>query len=126
LIVCAVVALAVPTIRAAEHTTDTPEQVKKAVAEGKAVLIDVREAKEWDAGHLKDAKSLPLSALKAGVPAEELEKLIPAGKVVYLHCAAGARCLTAADLLRKAGRDVRALKPGYRALLDSGFTPAEK
>jgi phage shock protein E len=110
---------------AAEHTKDTPAEVKKAVADGKAVLIDVREVDEWKDGHLAAAKSLPLSDLKAGVPAETLKALLPAGKVVYLHCAAGGRCLKAADLLKEKGFEVRPLKPGYEALLKDGFEKAK-
>ena len=106
---------------AAEHTTDTPETVKKAIADGKAVLVDVREADEWKNGHLRDAKHLALSDLKAGVPEEKLKKTLPAGSVVYLHCASGKRCLAAADILKKQGYDVRPLKDGYRDLMKNGF-----
>lgn len=110
---------------AADHTTDTPAAVKKGVAEGKAVLVDVREADEWADGHLKDAKSLPLSELKAGVPAAKLTEKLPPGSVVYLHCASGRRCLAAADLLKKQGYDARPLKAGYEALLSAGFEKAK-
>ena len=48
------------------HTKDTLDMVKKALAENKAVLIDVREKSEWDQGHLQGAKLLPLSSLKDG------------------------------------------------------------
>src|ERR1043166_2295098 len=84
---------------AAEHTKDSLDTVKKAVADGKAVLVDVREANEWNAGYLKDAKHVALSDLKAGVPADKLKAAIPAGKVVYLHCASARRCLAPADPL---------------------------
>ena len=109
----------------AEHTTDTLEAVKEGVKTGKAVLVDVREADEWKDGHLKAARHLALSDLKKGVPAEELKKAIPAGSVVYLHCASGKRCLAAADILKKQGYDVRPLKDGFNALLKNGF-PQDK
>ena len=99
--------------------------VKKAVAEGKAVLVDVREADEWAGGHLKDAKHLALSEIKAGVPADKLKKTLPPGSVVYLHCASGRRCLAAAELLKKQGYDTRALKDGYENLLKAGFEKAK-
>ena len=122
----AILACVVPAAAwAAEHTTDTNETVKKNVTDGKAVLVDVREAAEWKDGHLKDARHLALSDLKAGVPAEKLKEKLPAGKVVYLHCASGKRCLAAADLLKKQGYDVRPLKDGYEALLKAGF-PQDK
>lgn len=110
---------------AADHTTDTLETVKKNVADGKAVLVDVREGDEWKDGHLKDARLLPLSEIKKGVPEEKLKKAVPPGSVVYLHCGSGIRCLAAAELLKKQGYDVRPLKDGYMGLLKAGF-PQDK
>lgn len=111
---------------AQEHTKDSLEQVKKALADKKAVLIDVREKAEWDKGNLKDAKLVPLSVLKADTLPTDLAKLLPKDKIVYAHCAAGGRCLTAAEILRKAGYDVRPLKDGYGNLVKQGFPKAEK
>lgn len=51
--------------------------MKKAIADGKAVLIDVREKDEWDDGHLKDAKLLPLTSLKGGANADDVSKVAP-------------------------------------------------
>ena len=110
---------------AADHTTDSLDTVKKSVADGKAVLVDVREADEWKDGHLMDAKHLALSDLKAGVPADKLKETVPAGKVVYLHCASGRRCLAAAEVLKKQGYDARPLKDGYENLLKAGFEKAK-
>ncbi|HMP15893.1 MAG TPA: rhodanese-like domain-containing protein [Gemmatales bacterium] len=111
-------------IQAADHTKDSPATVMKAVAEGKAVLLDVREAEEWKEGHLKVAGHLALSQLRAGAAAEKLKAVVPPGKVVYLHCAAGSRSLTAAKLLMSSGYDIRPLKPGYNDLLKAGFEKA--
>ena len=105
----------------ADHTRDTLVEVKKAIKDDKAILIDVREADEWKDGHVDNAKHLALSELKEGVTAEKLKSLIPAGKVVYLHCAAGGRCLKAAELLKVAGYETRPLKPGYSDLIKAGF-----
>jgi rhodanese-related sulfurtransferase len=110
---------------AADHTTDSLDTVKKNVKDKKAVLVDVREASEWNRGHLKDAKHLALSDLKSGVTAEKLKETLPPGSIVYLHCASGGRCLTAADLLKKQGYDVRPLKDGYDNLLKAGFEKAK-
>jgi rhodanese-related sulfurtransferase len=115
LIFFAVLAVAAP---AQEHTKDSLDTVKKALAAKKALLIDVREKSEWDQGHLKDAKLLPLSALKG--KAADLEVLAK-DKAVYLHCRSGGRCLQAAEILRKLGYDARPLKQGYQELLKSGF-----
>ena len=110
---------------AAEHTKDTAAEVKKAIENDKAVLVDVREADEWQDGHLKGVKHIALSDLKAGIPADKLKELIPGDKVVYLHCASGQRCLKAAELLKAAGYEVRPLKSGYNDLLKAGFEIAK-
>ncbi|HSQ56961.1 MAG TPA: rhodanese-like domain-containing protein [Gemmata sp.] len=110
---------------AAEHTKDSIETVKKNVVEKKAILVDVRENGEWNDGHLKDAKHVSLSRIRKGIPIEDLKKTLPAGSVVYLHCASGKRCLIAADLLKKEGYDVRPLKDGYENLLKEGFPKAK-
>ena len=111
---------------AADHTKDTPDEVKKAVAEGKAVLLDVREKSEWDEGHLKDTKLLPLSALRREPKAADVAKIVPKDKVVYTFCRAGVRSVQAAEVLKQLGYDARALKPGYADLLKAGFAPAKK
>ncbi len=112
--------------RAADHTKDTTEVIMKAIADNKAVLLDVREKSEWEDGHIKDAKFLPWSTLKAGAKAEDVAKIIPKDRIVYCHCASGVRSLKAADELKKLGYDVRPLKPGYEDLLKAGFTAAPK
>lgn len=118
--------LAPTTVQSAEmHTKDSLATVQRGVAEQKAVLIDVREKEEWDDGHLRDARLLPLSALEKGVPQDDLAKFLPPGKVIYLHCAAGGRCVKAATILKKQGYDVRPLKPDFDALLEAGFSAAK-
>ena len=110
---------------AQEHTKDSVETVKKALADKKAVLIDVREKTEWDKGHLRDAKLLPLSALKENPAPKVLQDVLPKDKAVYVHCASGFRCLKAAEILRKLGYDARPLKQGYQDLLKEGLPKAD-
>ncbi len=109
---------------AAEHTKESLMTVKAQVASGKAVILDVREQSEWASGHLKDARLLPLSRLRKGVPAAELEQLLTKDKIIYAHCHAGVRCLEAADRLKQAGYEIRPLKPSYKDLLKAGFEEA--
>jgi rhodanese-related sulfurtransferase len=112
-----------------EHTKDSLDMVKANVAKKDAVLVDVREKSEWDAGHLEGAIFLPLTWLKAERDGEKFsEKLaekLPAKKVLYIHCRAGVRSLTAAAILKKAGYEVRALKPGFEELKKSGLAEAK-
>lgn len=109
---------------AADHTKDSLPTVKKGLAEKKAVLVDVRELDEWNDGHLKEAKHLALSQIKTGISDNKLKEILPPGKIIYLHCAAGGRCLKAADMLKNKGYDLRPLKPGYDALISAGFEKA--
>jgi rhodanese-related sulfurtransferase len=109
---------------AQEHTKDSLDTVKKALADKKAVLIDVREKTEWDQGHLKDASLLPLSRLKGDALPKDLPMLLSKDKIAYLHCASGKRCVAAAEILKKQGYDVRPLKEGYKSLLENGFPKA--
>lgn len=109
---------------AVEHTTDSLSTVRRGLAQQTALLVDVREKSEWVEGHVGGARLLPLSALKRGVSADDLGRFLPPGKVVYLHCAAGGRCLKAAAILRSQGYDARPLKQGYDELLEAGFSSA--
>ncbi|HAY80898.1 MAG TPA: rhodanese-like domain-containing protein [Planctomycetaceae bacterium] len=106
---------------AAEHTKDTLEQVKKRLADKTAVLIDVREQREWNAGHLKNASLVPLSKIRKGTNPKVTSKDV----IIYCHCRSGGRVIPAADILQKRGFDVRPLKAGFEDLLKAGFKPAK-
>lgn len=108
-----------------EHTKDTLENVKKNLADKKAVLIDARTPEEWDEGHLKNAISVPLVRLEKDPSAEDLAKVLPKDKDVYIYCRRGRRALLAGEILEKYGYKVRPLKPGYQELLEVGFPKAE-
>lgn len=110
--------------QAAEHTKDTPATVKQRVQEKKALLLDVREQAEWDAGHLEAARLVPLSALREADTGKATKDL-PKDRILYLHCASGRRVLQAADILQKQGFDVRPLKQGFNDLLKEGFAEAQ-
>lgn len=106
------------------HTKDSLDTVKSNVKDGKAVIIDVREQGEWDAGHLKGAVLMPMSKLRNEAQAAELLKSVPKDKIVYTHCKAGGRSLICGDIFKAAGYDVRPLKPGYDDLIKAGFEKA--
>lgn len=110
---------------AVEHTREPLATVKEKVADRTAILVDVREKEEWNEGRLRDARLLPLSELEQGVSPEQLQRLLPKGKTVYLHCAFGGRCLEAAKILKQHGYDARPLKPGFDALQEAGFSLAK-
>ncbi len=110
---------------AVEHTKDSIETVKTNLKEKKAVILDVRENDEWEAGHLKNAAHYPLSKMQNGISAEELAKIAPHKEIIYVHCASGFRCLKAARLMSEKGYDVRALQSGYKDLSQAGFPTAK-
>jgi phage shock protein E len=108
------------------HTKDSFDTVKANVKSGKAVIVDVREQEEWDAGHLKGAILIPQSKLKVEAEAAELAKKLDKSKVIYTHCRAGRRAVVCGEILKKQGFDVRPLKAGYEELVKEGFEKAEK
>lgn len=116
------------TIVAAEHTDDPLPLIKQRVQDEEAVLVDVREQKEWDRGHIRGAIFLPMSELskRSGQTdfATWLAEKLPADKPLYIHCASGGRCLIVGELLDKRGYETRPLKPGYKQLVEAGFERA--
>lgn len=59
-----------------------------------AIILDVRTQREWDKGHIENAKHIPLDELRNRVG--ELKKL---NKPVITCCASGARSAKAAEYL---------------------------
>jgi len=111
-------------INAAELTYDPLPTVQENITTHKAVLVDVREPKEWKEGHVEGAISLPLSSLKKGGDITTIEKEVHKDKIVYTHCVMGVRALKAANILEKLGYNVRPLKAGYTDLVNAGFNKA--
>ena len=66
-----------------------------------AMLVDVREPREWEGGQLPEALGVPLSRLRAGDLGELAD--IPRDTPLALYCAGGVRSLEAADILEQAG-----------------------
>jgi glyoxylase-like metal-dependent hydrolase (beta-lactamase superfamily II)/rhodanese-related sulfurtransferase len=64
-----------------------------------AVLLDVREEDEWEAGHVRGSFHVPYHELHDGLP-EEVRR---AGRPLAVACSAGNRSSLAASLLRRAG-----------------------
>ena len=76
---------------------------------GDVVLVDVRPPDEFDAGHIKGARSIPIDELE-----ERLAEL-PANREVVAYCR-GPFCAYAHDAVRQlqaAGHEARRLKDGW-------------
>ncbi|MFF9408064.1 rhodanese-like domain-containing protein [Streptomyces anandii] len=82
-----------------------------------AVLLDVRERCEWDAGHAPGAVCAPLSALVAG---EELPEAARPRPLVVI-CRSGQRSQQAAELLAARGAQVVDVEGGMRAWAAAGY-----
>lgn len=83
-----------------------------------AVLLDVREAAELEAGKLPNAVHVPLSQLKERVG--ELAKY--SSRPVIVYCARGQRSRGAAGTLAKAGiANIYQLQGGLKAWRDAGL-----
>jgi len=75
------------------------DDLKKGLADGSILLVDVREAEEFAAGHIKGALFNPLSQFdpsKLPVAGE--------GQKVVIYCRSGRRSVTAMEQARAAGR----------------------
>lgn len=80
-----------------------------------AILLDVREPKEWDAGHAPGAVHIPLGDL--GARAGEL----PGDRTIVAVCRSGGRSQKATDTLRAAGYTVENLDGGMKAWHGAGL-----
>lgn len=81
-------------------------------------LIDVREAHEFEAGHLPRARHLC-----KGILERDIEAVVPNPEdEVILYCGGGYRSALAADNLQKMGyRRVLSLAGGWREWTERGF-----
>ncbi|HUH29660.1 rhodanese-like domain-containing protein [Gelidibacter sp.] len=68
-------------------------QINELLEKG-AIILDVRTQREWDNGHIKHAKHIPLDDLRNRIG--ELKKI---NKPVITCCASGARAAKAAEFL---------------------------
>lgn len=74
-------------------------QATQLINQGKGVIVDVREPGEFAAGHLRDAKNIPLGELSNRMG--ELDKF--KSKALIVVCQAGTRSARAVGQLKKAG-----------------------
>lgn len=93
-----------------------PEDLAERLAAGDVMLIDVRPAEEYAAGHITGARSIPLPELR-----DRLAEL-PSDREVVAYCR-GPFCLLAPEavgVLRAAGLPARRLEIGVTEWRDTG------
>src|ERR1700722_874578 len=81
-----------------------------------AVLIDVREDSEWNAGHAIEAKHLG-----KGIFERDVEKMFPdADTELIMYCGGGFRSAMTCDAAQKMGyKNVYSLMGGYKAMVQA-------
>lgn len=94
-----------------------PETLARLTANPDAVLIDVREDGEWQAGHAAQAKHLG-----KGVIERDIDEAVPdRGAELILYCGGGFRSALAGDALQKMGyANVFSMVGGWRAWNEAG------
>ena len=80
-----------------------------------AVILDVREQDEWDAGHAPGAVHIPLAELPA-----RLDELPDDTDTLAVVCRSGGRSSRAVEWLSQQGFDVANLEGGMRAWHGAG------
>ncbi len=74
-----------------------PSDIREWMAADEALVLDVREVREYVSGHIPGAVNMPLSSFDpARIPAHQ-------GKRLVIHCRSGARCGMAAARLAGSG-----------------------
>jgi sulfur-carrier protein adenylyltransferase/sulfurtransferase len=95
----------------------TPQEVE-ALPAGAATIVDVREASEWEQGHLPGAHHVSKSYIEQQIEATAPDRDAP----VILYCAAGVRSLFAGQTLAEMGyTNVASMSGGFQAWKGAGF-----
>jgi hydroxyacylglutathione hydrolase len=99
-------------VRTAPRTTVA--ELDRLLAEDAAILIDIRNPGELEAGTIPGAIHIPLPQLRARLD------LVPTDRPIVVHCAGGWRSSVAASLMRAHGfENVSDLVGGYNAWADA-------
>lgn len=91
-----------------------PEAAAASLADG-AVILDVREPDEWDAGHIAGALHIPLRELALR------EGELPRDRRLIAVCRSGSRSAHVTAALRRAGYDIENLAGGMKAWVQAGL-----
>ena len=114
--------LFMPALRGASAGGLSPSQAVQMINREKAVVIDVCETEEFAAGHLGNAKNIPLGQLEEKLPVAVKNKALP----LILVCQSGARSGRAVAIAKKLGYDkVQSLSGGMGAWRSASL-PVEK
>lgn len=122
LVVVSGVALILPMLMGSGANDVNPAAATLLINRDDAQVIDVREAEEFAAGHLPEAKNVPLAKLADRI--SEIERF--KDKPVIVCCASGMRSGKACGELRKLGfAKIHNLSGGIDAWVGAGY-PVKK
>jgi rhodanese-related sulfurtransferase len=93
----------------------TPERTKEMLDSGEAIVVDVREPYERDAGHIEGSEHIELERL-----ASKAESL-PRDKTIVFQCRLGARSAMAAQAFRASGYDAWSMAGGLESWHQKGL-----
>ena len=79
-----------------------------------ALVLDVREPHEYEAGHVPGARLVPLSIVA------DVAREMPTGQPIYVICQSGNRSWVAAQQLDRHGRDARSVRGGTSGWISAG------
>ena len=100
----------------------TPAAAVQLINREKAVVIDVCEPAEYQAGHVGGARSIPLGELEAKLPGAVKNKATP----LVLVCASGMRSGRAVAIAKKLGyENAQSLSGGLKSWREASL-PIEK
>jgi rhodanese-related sulfurtransferase len=101
----------------------TPLQATLMMNREDALVIDVREASEWSAGHIPNSRHIPLSQLPKRI--HEIEKF--KARTLIVNCQSGSRSASACGALKKSGFEkVHNLAGGISAWREAGLPVTSK
>ena len=102
---------------AKSRVKETDVEGARMLMENGAVLIDVREDNEWEAGHAAGARHIGRGVIERDVVQTFPEK----STELVLYCGGGFRSALAADMLQRMGyTNVWSMDGGWKAWKDSG------
>lgn len=101
----------------------SPVDATRLINHEDAVLLDIREDKEYREGHILNARHIPLGMLDSRL--KELEKF--KGKPIIAYCRSGQRSARACSVLRKHGfESVYNLGGGILAWQNANFPVSKR
>lgn len=84
----------------------TPQETKTLLDSGDAVVVDVREPYEREAGHIEGTRHIELERLSSQAAT------LPKDQKIVFHCRLGARSAMAAQAFRASGYDAWSMEGG--------------